>query len=56
MGYKDINYDKSIRASYGLGIIWNSKIVDIRLDYAIPFKKRRYDDTERFRVKLGKSF
>lgn len=55
-GYKDIHYDKSIRSSYGFGIIWNSKIMDIRLDYAIPFKKRRYDDIERFRVKLGKSF
>ena len=51
-----IYHDRFMRASYGVGIIWDSRFAQIRLDYAIPFKKKRYDDAQKFRVQLGTGF
>jgi outer membrane protein insertion porin family len=54
--YKDIYSDKYLRASYGVGIIWNSSLASIRIDYGIPFRKKFYDDTQRIRLQIGRQF
>ena len=41
-------YDsQSIRASAGFGIAWTSPFGPLRIDYAIPIKKQRYDRVQR---------
>lgn len=42
--------DKKIRASWGLGIIWKGPFGPLRIDYAIPFKKAKYDDEKRINI------
>lgn len=44
------------RASTGVGILWLTRIAPIRLDYAIPLKKRHYDDTQRWFFRMSTSF
>lgn len=51
-----IHNDKSLRCSYGLGIIWHSPLGVIRLDYAIPYKKQKYDEKRNFRFSVGTNF
>ena len=54
---KDAIHDnKKIRASYGIGIVWNSPIGFIRLDYGIPFKKESFDKLQRVRFSIGTNF
>lgn len=48
--------DHSLRASYGVGIKWNSALGNIRVDYGKPFKKRSYDETKSFRISFGTRF
>lgn len=39
---------RSIRASIGVGLSWTSPFGPLKIDYAIPVKKQRFDDTQRF--------
>ena len=48
--------DFSIRASAGVGLIWNSPFGDLRFDYAIPFAKEDFDETQRFRFGIANTF
>ncbi|MBB4121752.1 outer membrane protein insertion porin family [Martelella radicis] len=48
--------DFSIRASGGVGLIWNSPFGDLRFDYAIPFVKEDFDETQRFRFGIANTF
>ena len=48
--------DFSIRASGGVGLIWNSPFGDLRFDYAIPFAKEDFDETQRFRFGIANTF
>ncbi|WP_180901636.1 outer membrane protein assembly factor BamA [Martelella soudanensis] len=48
--------DFSIRASAGIGLIWNSPFGDLRFDYAIPFAKEDFDETQRFRFGIANTF
>lgn len=42
-------YDnKDIRVSVGVGLAWNSPFGPIRIDYAIPVKKSKFDSTQNF--------
>jgi outer membrane protein insertion porin family len=47
----------SVRQSVGIGISWASPFGPLRIDYAIPFKKERFDHAQRvlvgFRTGLG---
>lgn len=48
--------DFSIRASAGVALIWNSPFGDLRFDYAIPFAKEDFDETQRFRFGIANTF
>jgi outer membrane protein insertion porin family len=43
----------ALRASAGIGLQWVSPFGPIRIDYAIPFQKEKFDKTERFRFSFG---
>ncbi|CAL7959779.1 Outer membrane protein assembly factor BamA [Alphaproteobacteria bacterium] len=50
-------HDESyVRASCGAGIIWESPLGTIRIDYGIPMRKRGYDVSERVRFIFGTAF
>ncbi|MFQ3306923.1 MAG: outer membrane protein insertion porin family [Candidatus Midichloriaceae bacterium] len=53
---KYIHDTKKIRASYGVGVMWDSPIGFIRLDYGIPFKKESFDKLHRIRLSMGTNF
>jgi outer membrane protein insertion porin family len=44
------------RASIGVGVIWVTRFAPIRLDYAIPIKKEKYDQTQRLHFRFSTSF
>jgi outer membrane protein insertion porin family len=48
--------DKAIRASVGFGFIWVTKIAPIRVDWAFPVKKEKYDETQTFHIKFSTNF
>lgn len=48
--------DNVIRSSIGTGILWQSPVGPIRLDFAWPVTKGKYDQTEVFRFVGGTAF
>lgn len=40
--------NRSIRASVGFGLSWTSPFGPLKIDYAIPVKKQKFDETQRF--------
>ena len=55
---KPTNYveDNVLRSSIGTGILWQSPIGPIRLDFAWPVTKGQYDETQVFRFVGGTAF
>ncbi|MGY4427980.1 outer membrane protein insertion porin family [Bradyrhizobium sp. F1.13.1] len=53
MQYDDSNI---IRASVGVGLIWQSPFGPLRFDYAVPLSKGKYDIVQQFRFGGGTSF
>ena len=51
-----INDSKKIRASYGVGLVWDSPLGFIRLDYGTPYRKESFDKTSRVRFSIGTNF
>ena len=51
-----IDTNKKIRASYGVGLVWDSPLGFIRLDYGTPFRKESFDKTSRVRFSIGTNF
>ncbi|RYE06583.1 MAG: outer membrane protein assembly factor BamA [Rickettsiaceae bacterium] len=49
----DFYDDKFMRASLGVGIIWVTRFAPIRVDWALPIKKKKYDDTQRLHLKFS---
>lgn len=47
---------KTLRASYGVGVIWESPIGLIRFEYGIPISKSKLDQVDRFNFSIGRSF
>ena len=47
---------KKIRASYGVGLVWDSPLGTIKLDYGIPFRKESFDNVSRVRFSIGTYF
>jgi outer membrane protein insertion porin family len=52
----DFYNDKSMRASVGFGIIWITRIAPIRVDWAVPIKKKPYDDKQNLHIKFSTHF
>lgn len=48
--------DTTIRASVGAGILWNSPVGPLRLDYAYALNKEDYDKTQQFRFGASTKF
>ena len=48
--------ENSIRASAGFGIGWASPVGPVRVDFANPFLKEEFDDTEFFKFSFGTKF
>jgi len=48
--------DSAVRASVGVGLIWNSPFGPLRFDYAIPLLKQPYDRVQQFRFGGGTKF
>lgn len=48
--------DLTLRASIGLGVSWQSPFGPIRLDFAYPFLKEDFDETQTFRFSAGTRF
>jgi outer membrane protein insertion porin family len=44
----NINDKRTLRASVGLGISWTSPFGPLKIDYAIPVKKQKFDQTQHF--------
>ena len=51
-----INDSKSIRASYGIALVWDSPLGLIRIDYGIPYIKESFDKESRVRFSIGRNF
>lgn len=49
----DILYDSSLRASFGVGILWMSPMGPINMDFGHAFLKQEYDKTEIFRLSFS---
>ncbi len=48
--------DESIRASVGVGIIWDSPFGPLRADYAFPVQEQPWDDQQQFRFGVNSTF
>ena len=48
--------DKSMRASVGFGFIWITRFAPIRVDWAVPIRKKPYDDKQNFHLKFSTHF
>jgi outer membrane protein insertion porin family len=46
----------SLRASVGVGVIWQSPFGALRVDYAIPVLKEDFDKTQRFKFGINNQF
>ena len=46
----------AIRASVGVGLIWNSPFGPLRFDYSFPLMKQSYDRIQQFRFGGGTKF
>ena len=53
---QDISSAKKPNLSVGFGILWITKIAPIRIDYAIPLRKNKYDETQRWHFGFTASF
>ncbi|MBO4643201.1 MAG: outer membrane protein assembly factor BamA [Alphaproteobacteria bacterium] len=49
-------YSSKLRGSIGIGFVWSSPLGPINVDYARPFLKERFDETEYFRLNFGWGF
>jgi len=48
--------DSSIRSSVGVGLLWNSPLGPLRLDYAYVLTKENYDETQAIRFGASTKF
>lgn len=53
---EDIYNSRSPRASVGLGFLWITRIAPIRVDWALPVKKKSYDETQHWHIRFSTHF
>ena len=51
-----INDSKDARISYGVGLIWNTRIAPIRIDYALRLRKKSYDEVQPWHLRFSTHF
>lgn len=51
-----IEYNNGLRVAVGTGILWQSPMGMINLDFSMPVVKESYDKTQVFRLNFGKGF
>ena len=56
VNFGDSNSGMKVRASAGVGLLWDSPLGPLRFDFAFPFMKESYDRTQWFRFSGGTSF
>lgn len=49
-------YSSKLRTSVGFGVVWNSMVGPIVLDWGWALNKEPHDETEHFRISFGMSF
>jgi len=52
----DVYYTDSLRWAAGTGLVWQSPMGTIGIDFAVPIMKENYDKTKVFRLNFGKGF
>ncbi|MDX1917478.1 MAG: outer membrane protein assembly factor BamA [Rickettsiaceae bacterium] len=52
----DVYDNTDPRMSYGVGLIWMTRFAPIRIDYAVPFRKKNYDITQHWHFRMSASF
>ncbi len=52
----DMDYNSGVRVAVGTGILWQSPMGMINLDFSLPVVKESYDKTQVFRLNFGKGF
>lgn len=53
---ENIEYNNGLRVAVGTGILWQSPMGMINLDFSMPVVKETYDKTQVFRLNFGKGF
>lgn len=53
---KYMDYNSGVRVAVGTGILWQSPMGMINLDFSLPVVKESYDKTQIFRLNFGKGF
>lgn len=49
------DYDKP-RMSAGLGFLWITRMAPIKVDWALPIKKQKYDEPQRWHIRMSTHF
>jgi outer membrane protein insertion porin family len=52
----DVYDSKKPDMSFGVGFLWLTRMAPIRVDWAVPIRKKRYDETQRWHVRFTTSF
>lgn len=52
----DVYDSKKPNLSVGTGFLWLTRIAPVRVDWALPMRKKRYDETQRWHVRFTTSF
>ncbi len=52
----NMDYSSGVRVAVGTGILWQSPMGMINLDFSLPVVKESYDKTQVFRLNFGKGF
>lgn len=54
--WNEINYSSKPRVSIGTGLLWQSPMGPINIDFGFPIIKEKYDEKEVFRLSFGTGF
>lgn len=53
---KDIRDNNAPRISYGLGLVWNTRMAPIKLYYGFRLRKQKYDEVQPWTISLSTAF